>query len=96
MRLLYDGSPSMALEMTMFDNRTVAFDQVERLTQRINEVATDYSRAQIKRSVCLRSGDVRQARVVARRMHLLTAELAYLAGMLKQSDEARPLLAQMD
>jgi hypothetical protein len=78
----------MAMELTMFDNRNSAYEQVERLSARINEVAADYSRTQIKRSVLLRAGDVRQARYLGRRLHLLNAELAYLVGALKQSDAA--------
>jgi hypothetical protein len=84
----------MAMELKMLDNRNCAYEQVERLTARIHEIAGDYSRTQIKRSLMLRAGDVRQARYLGRRMHLLNSELAYLVSLLKQSDEAAPLLAE--
>ena len=80
----------------MFDNRKSAYEQVERLTARINEVAADYSRTQIKRTLSLSAGDVRQARYLGRRMHLLNTELAYLVSLLKQSDQAAPMLAQCE
>jgi hypothetical protein len=96
MRLNNDGPRKKAMELKMLDNRSSAYEQVERLTARIDKLAAEYARTQMARSLMLSAGDVRQARYLGRRMHLLNAELAYLVGLLKQSDEAAPLLAQCE
>lgn len=75
----------------MLDTRFGADEQIDRVNARIAQVAADYTRAQLKRTLSLQAGDVRRARDIGRRMHMLTNELAYLASQLRQWDSVQDL-----
>jgi hypothetical protein len=73
----------------MLDTRYGADEQIDRVNARIEEVAAEYTRSQLERTLALKAGDVRRARQVGKRMHMLNGELAYLASQLSQWDSAQ-------
>jgi hypothetical protein len=63
-----------------------AKEQISRVNARIAQVAADYTRSRIRRDQKLRAGDFRRASELTRRLRLLGAQLAYLAGQKRLSD----------
>lgn len=62
--------------------------QIERLNSRIAEVAADYERSKLTRTIWLQAGNMRRASEATRRLRLLSSELAALASQRRQWDRA--------
>jgi hypothetical protein len=72
----------------MYDATYQSDEQLDRLNGRIAKVAADYTRSRMQRTLWLQAGDVRRARALSKRLHMLNSELAFLASHLKQWDYA--------
>lgn len=68
-----------------------ANEQIHRLNARIAQVADEYRRSQLKRTVCLNAGNVRRAGELSKRLHQLNTELASLASLRRSWDQAEEL-----
>jgi len=72
----------------MWETTNYAAEQMRLLNERIAEVAADYNRMKMQRTLYLQAGDIRTAKSLQKRLHALNSKLALLASQLKQSESA--------
>ncbi len=78
----------------MLEICTSAQEEIGRVNARLAQVAKEYDRSRMQRSLLFQAGDLRRAKAVTHRLRSLNTELAYLASQLREWDNAQTSLGR--